>query len=151
MSDYPFRRFCRSFKYAARGLHLCLHERNFRFHTVAAGYVLLMARHFLTTPAQWCVLILTIALVLCAEGVNTAIEQVVDLVCPERDARAARAKDIAAGAVLVCAIAAAAVACVLFLRWEPWRALLLLWQRQWWRPLLLFGSLAGALYLVFRK
>ena len=151
MNNSPILRFFRSFRYAARGVRLCLRERNFRFHTVAAIYVLVLARHFLETSAQWCALILTIALVLCAEGVNTAIEHLVDLACPQQDRRAANAKDAAAGAVLICAVAAVAVACILFLRWEPWRALFILWSEQWWRPLLLFGSLAGALYLVFRK
>lgn len=151
MSNSPVVRFIRSFRYAARGVCLCLRERNFRFHTVAAAYVLLLARHFLQSAGEWCALILTIALVLCAEAVNTAVEQAVDLACPRQDERAARAKDAAAGAVLLCAVAAVAVACALFLRWDAWLSLFALWGRQWWRPVLLVATLVPALYFVFRK
>lgn len=143
--------FGRSFNFAAKGIARCLQERNFRFHAVAAVYVLIMARHFLQTAGEWCALILTVALVLCAEAVNTAVEHAVDLACPEHNPRAGAAKDVAAGAVLLCALAAVAVACVLFLRWDAWRALFVLWGKQWWRPALLATTLAASLYVVFRK
>lgn len=147
----PVRSFFRSFWYAAAGLAACLRERNFRFHVVAAVYVPILGRHFLQSAGEWCALILTIALVLAAEAVNTAVERLVDLVCPQRDERAKIAKDAAAGGVLVCAVAAVAVACVLFGRWEAWSALFALWREQWWRPLLLGASLVPSLYFVFHK
>lgn len=150
-NNNPVVAFVRSFGYAARGLARCAQERNFRFHLVAGFYVLLMARHFLQSAGEWCALVLTVALVLCAEAVNTAVEQLVDLVCPERDDRAKVAKDAAAGAVLVVALAAVAVACALFLRWDAWRALVAVWAEQWWRPVLLGASLIPSVYFVFRK
>ncbi len=147
----PFAAFGRSFGFAGRGIKRCLKERNFRFHLMAAVHVLAIARHFVQSAGEWCALVLTVALVLALEAVNTAVEHTVDLVCPERDERAAAAKDIAAGAVLIAALGAVAVACVLFLRADAWRALLALWRVQWWRPTLLGTSLAAWMYFVFRK
>ena len=63
---------------------------------------------------EWIALILTIALVLGMEAVNTAVESVVDLVSPEYHPLAKQAKDVAAGAVLLVAIGAACVALLLF-------------------------------------
>ena len=94
------RAFLRSFRYAARGLVLCLHERNFRVHLVISAYMyacLAVPGWFVLTHGQWAVLIATNALVLAAEAFNTAIEAVVDLACPDIHPLAARAKDIAAG------------------------------------------------------
>jgi diacylglycerol kinase (ATP) len=59
--------------------------------------------------------VLCIGMVVAAELVNTAIESVVDLVSPERHPLAAQAKDVAAAAVLVCAVAAAIVGLIIFI------------------------------------
>lgn len=147
----PFAAFCRAFGFAGRGVARCLKERNFRFHLMAAVHVLAVARHFVQNAAEWAVLALTVALVLALEAVNTAVEHAVDLACPERDERAAAAKDMAAGAVLIAALGAVLVACVLFLRADAWRALVVLWREQWWRPTLLGVSLAVWSYFVFRR
>ncbi len=63
---------------------------------------------------EWIILILTIALVLAMEAVNTAIEAVVDLASPQFHPVAKLAKDVAAGGVLLAAIGALAVAFLLF-------------------------------------
>ena len=59
-------------------------------------------------------LIVAIALVWFAELINTAIEYVCDLVSPEHDERVKRAKDIGAGAVLICAMGAALIGVLTF-------------------------------------
>ena len=46
---------------------------------------------------------------------NTAIEKLVDLVSPERHPVAGQVKDIAAGAVLICAVAAAIIGLIIFI------------------------------------
>jgi len=56
----------------------------------------------------WAIVALAIGLVFAAELLNTALEAVVDLVCPEQHPLAKLAKDCAAAAVLVAALAAAA-------------------------------------------
>lgn len=141
----------RSFGYAAKGIAACVKERNFRVHIVAAIYVPLFARHFLHTAGEWTALVLTIALVMVTEAVNTAVEQMVDNLCPERHPIAGRVKDIAAGAVLISAIAAVAVAAVLFADRQAWTTLFALWCEQWWRPLLFTASVPFAAWFIFRK
>ena len=147
----PLCAFARGFGFAARGIAQCWRERNFRFHVAAAVHVLPFARHFVRSTAEWCVLVLTVALVLCLEAVNTAIERVVDLACSDYDERAKVAKDAAAGAVLIAACAAVAIACVGLVRVDAWQTLWALWKEQWWRPTALGVSLAVWMYLVFRK
>ena len=147
----PLFAFGRGFGFAARGVARCWRERNFRFHVAAAVHVLPFARHFVESAAEWCVLVLSVALVLCLEAVNTAVEHAVDLACPDYDERAKVAKDVAAGAVLIAAIASVAVACVGLARVDAWHALLALWKEAWWRPIALGGSLAVWMYLVFRR
>lgn len=68
------------------------------------------------TRTEWIVIILCIGVVIAAELFNTAIEKLVDLVSPERHPIAGQVKDIAAGAVLVCAVAAAIIGIIIFSR-----------------------------------
>ena len=76
---------------------------------VVAGVVLRVS------PVEWAVLVLCIGVVLAAEAFNSAIERIADYLTLERDDRIRDIKDLAAGAVLLCAIAAATVGCVIFL------------------------------------
>lgn len=84
-------------------------ELSFRTHSAAAlgvGLVLLLKR---PAPVWWAVLILTCALVMAAELLNTALEHTLDLLHPEPHDSVRIAKDCAAGAVLVLSIAAVCV------------------------------------------
>jgi len=138
------RAFARSFRYAFRGLALCLRERNFRFHMALAAYMfgyLLLFDWFALTRAQWAVLVLAAAAVLFSEGMNTALEALVDLVSPERHPLAAMAKDVAAGAVLVCSLGALAVGAAVLWQPEAFRAMAAYYKA---KPLMLL-ALAGAL------
>jgi diacylglycerol kinase len=60
-------------------------------------------------------LILTIVLVIAAEGLNTAVETLVDFISPGHDPRAGKIKDLTAGAVLVTAIGSIVVGFLIFL------------------------------------
>jgi len=75
---------------------------------VSAGFALDIDR------IEWLILTLTIAAVWSLEAVNTAFESICDVASPEHHPQVARAKDIAAGAVLIAAIAAIAVAMLIF-------------------------------------
>jgi diacylglycerol kinase (ATP) len=104
-----------SFRYAIAGLrYLLWTQRNAKIHTaiglaaVALGFVLGIDRY------EWLTLTLTIAMVLAAEGVNTAIEAAVDLASPSYHPLAKIAKDVGAGTVLLTAIAAVIVGMLLF-------------------------------------
>lgn len=107
--------FFRGFKYAWRGIIYCIkNERNMRFHTVAALYVLIFARFFNFTREALAVIMLTIGIVMALEAVNTAIEELCDKVSPEKNEFIKHCKDAAAGAVLIAAIFAAVVGIILF-------------------------------------
>lgn len=66
------------------------------------------------TPGEWAALIVVIALVLILEGLNTALELVADLASPTVHPKAKAAKDVAAGMVLIAALASLAVAAARF-------------------------------------
>ena len=141
--------FLRSFVYAGRGIWFCIrHERNFRIHMVAAAYVLIFAPYFSLTRGEWAALLAIIGLVTAAEAVNTAVEQTVNLAAPGRRTRARVAKDAAAGAVLLCAVAAAAAGVLLFARWEVWLCILSDFRTNWWKPLFLLLSLFLSLWFI---
>ena len=88
-------------------------QRNFRFHLAAALLVLLVASWLKVTLNAWAVLILTISNVLVVELINTAIEVMVDMVSPEYHPLAKNVKDLAAGAVLLVAMASVVVGLVI--------------------------------------
>ena len=81
-------------------------QRHMLFHLVAAILVLVGALALSLTLHEFALLALAITLVLFAELVNTAIEVVVDLVSPDFHPLAQRAKDVAAGAVLLASVGA---------------------------------------------
>ena len=82
-------------------------ERHLRYHFVAAIAVLLLALFFRVTALEFFLLVLAAVLVIFAELMNTAIEALVDLATSEYHELAKRAKDVAAGAVLVTSVGAA--------------------------------------------
>lgn len=103
-----------SFKAAFNGLFAGFRERNMIIHAAAAIAALMAAAFFRLSAVEYAVIILTIAAVMSAELFNTAIEKLVDMVSPEFSRPAGMVKDIAAAAVLVCAIGAVAIAAVIF-------------------------------------
>ncbi|WP_288840243.1 diacylglycerol kinase family protein [uncultured Bacteroides sp.] len=114
--QYDFKKQLRSFGYAWKGIRCCVgKEQNLSFHlivtvlTIIAGFLLDITR------TDWMIVILCIGVVIAAELFNTAIEKLVDLVSPERYPIAGQVKDIAAGAVLVCAATAAIIGLVVFI------------------------------------
>lgn len=112
MSDEPKRpTLLQSFNHAFQGMvHAVRSQRNMRIH-LAVAVVVLVASVFLNlTRLEFVAVLVAISLVLMMELVNTAVEIVVDMVTDKRDPRARVAKDLAAGAVLVAAINALAVA-----------------------------------------
>ncbi|MDR0977086.1 MAG: diacylglycerol kinase family protein [Prevotellaceae bacterium] len=112
---YDIKKQLKSFRYAWCGLKECARkEQNMCFHLVAAVLVVAVGAAFRITRTEWMLAVLCIGLVVAAELVNTAIESVVDLASPERHPLAARAKDVAAAAVLVCAVTAAVVGLIIF-------------------------------------
>jgi diacylglycerol kinase (ATP) len=101
----------RSFDHAFQGLvYSVRHQRNMRIHFAVAAVVLVASVFLDVSRSELVVVCVTIAFVLMAELINTAVEAVVDIITDEFDPRAKAAKDVAAGAVLVAAINSLVVA-----------------------------------------
>lgn len=92
-------------------------ERNFRIHVLATLVIVAAGWFFDVSEVDWILLILAIALVLGTELMNTAVEATVNLFSPDLHPLAKKAKDAAAGAVLISSLAAAVIGLIVF--WDP--------------------------------
>jgi diacylglycerol kinase len=111
-----FRKFIASFSFAIKGVILLFkEEQNAKVHLTAAVLVLLSAWFFHIEPYEWMTCIICIVMVFAAEGFNTAIEKLTDLVSPEIQPVAGKVKDLAAGAVFLISLGALAVGFLIFL------------------------------------
>jgi diacylglycerol kinase (ATP) len=100
-----------SFQHAFQGVLFFLRtQRNIRLMFLAAAAVFALAAWQEVAAWKWAALIVAVVSVLSAEMLNTALEAVVDLASPDYHELAKRAKDVAAGAVLVSVIGALALA-----------------------------------------
>lgn len=112
---YDYKKQLHSFGYAWQGIRGCIgKEQNLSFHLITSLAVIIAGIGFNISRYEWIAVILCIGLVIAAELFNTAIERLVDFVSPQRHPIAGQVKDIAAGAVLVCALAAIAVGLIIF-------------------------------------
>lgn len=105
----------KSFKYAFAGLAFMLRtQHNAWLHLIATVAVIAAGVALQINANDWRWLVVAIVLVWTAETINTAFEHLCDVVQPEFHGSVQRAKDIAAGAVLVCAIGAAILGAQVF-------------------------------------
>lgn len=110
------RTFTKSLSHALRGLAtLFRSQRNARIHLVIAIAVIGAGFLFKIYPGEWLAVVLCIALVLSMEAINTALELLADALHPDHHPLVGKAKDVAAGAVLLCALASVAVGAIIFL------------------------------------
>ena len=113
---HPRQTVVRSFAVAFSGIgRLAWRDRNFRFEFVSGIFAVALAVWLGLSRPEWAILVLTIALVLSAEALNTGVERAVDLASPQLHPLARDAKDFAAAGVLLAAIASVAVGLILFL------------------------------------
>ncbi len=111
----------RCFADATRGVCcVFVSERNFRIHCAAAFTAVLLGFLLKLSGGEWLAIVLCVGTVMAAEVFNTAIEYLADVVHPEMDPGIRRAKDAAAGGVLIASVAAAAVGAIVYLPaiWE---------------------------------
>ena len=109
-------RFKFSFRNAKGGLLIAFRtQRNLRIHFIAAGLAIVIAPFLQVSMLELLILLLTILIVLATELINTAIEFSVDLISPEFNHLAKKAKDVSAAAVLIAAIFAAIIGVLIFL------------------------------------
>ena len=107
--------FAKSVGFAMRGLLAVVKgERHFRIQLCVFAAVVALGFLLRLTVLEWVAVLMCSAMVLGAELFNTAIETVVDLVSPDFNELAGKAKDISAAAVWVIALFAAVVGMVLF-------------------------------------
>jgi diacylglycerol kinase (ATP) len=112
----PMKKLIRGFGFAFKGIgYAAATQLNFRIHLVASLTAALMGYALKVSANEWIWIIFCMALVMCAELLNTAIELLTDLVSPEWNQKAGHVKDVAAGAVLVTAIFALVTGTVIFL------------------------------------
>lgn len=105
-----------SFKYAFCGIAQSFKtERNMKIHILIMILVIIAGFVYKISPMEWIICIILFAFVISAELMNTAIETVVDMITKQKREDARIAKDVAAGAVLVSAIAAGIVGILIFL------------------------------------
>ncbi len=107
----------KSFGYAFNGIWLCIKNcRNFRIHMIAVLYVMYFSRFYDFDVAIYGILFLTFAMVLTAECINSSLEYTCNSVTDKYNENIKKAKDTAAGAVLICAIFAIFIALLFFSR-----------------------------------
>ncbi len=113
---YDFKKQIRSFGYAWKGIRCVMgKEQNLSFHLIATLCAVTGGVFFSITRMEWIAVILCIGMVIGAELFNSAIERIVDLVSPQRHPLAGQIKDIAAGAVLICALTALIIGLIIFI------------------------------------
>jgi undecaprenol kinase/diacylglycerol kinase (ATP) len=105
----------KSFQYAGEGLAWVFnHHRNFRIY-IGVGIVATILAYFLNIPkTEFVIILFTVALCLIAELLNTAIEEVTDLITIRWSHQAKVAKDVGAALSLVAAITAAIIGILIF-------------------------------------
>jgi diacylglycerol kinase (ATP) len=105
----------RAFRDAGRGmLSLVRSQAHARFHLLATIAAVGLGFYAGLSRMEWCAVLAAIGLVWLAEAFNTAIEFLTDLVQPEQHPLAGKAKDVAAGGVLIASICAAVIGALVF-------------------------------------
>lgn len=113
---FSWRKRARGFRYAWSGVRMLVgSEHNARIHCAAAVLAVALGLALGLDAGEWIAVTLCIGGVLMAEGFNSAVEAVCDLVSPAPHPLVKRAKDIAAGAVLIMAATALVCGCIIFI------------------------------------
>jgi diacylglycerol kinase len=105
-----------SFKYATIGVKILLKEPNARIQVIVAIALVVTGSIRGLDGVHWALLFLAMGLVLVAESMNTAIEYLSDHVCGDKwEEEIGKVKDVAAGGVLIAAIASIFIGIFVFL------------------------------------
>jgi diacylglycerol kinase (ATP) len=105
----------RSMFYAQRGIRLMLRsQHNAWIHAAATMAVITAAFIFKCDRSEWCWLVIAMMSVWTAEALNTAFEFLCDVASPAFHPTVEKAKDVAAGGVLISAIGAAVIGAIVF-------------------------------------
>ena len=114
MVSYLNRRI-RSFKYAFNGLFILIKdEPNARIHLLAALGVLVLGIYFKLSSVDWLFICVAISLVFAFELINAALENLCDKLSEAPHPLIKKAKDLAAGAVLISALSSIIIGVLVF-------------------------------------
>jgi diacylglycerol kinase (ATP) len=105
----------RSFRYAIAGIVRMIRcQHNAWIHALATIVVLIAGFYFQLNQSEWCWIVVAISMVWTAEALNTAFEFLADAASPNFHPVVRDAKDVAAGAVLLTAVAATIIGAIIF-------------------------------------
>ena len=105
----------KSVKYAFKGAFLLVTtESSIKIQFCIGIIMTILGFYYQLSTTEWIIQILTIALIMAIEGLNTAIEEIADFIHPEHHTKIGLIKDLAAGAVFIFAIAASIVGCIIY-------------------------------------
>lgn len=142
----------KSFKNAARGFRtVTRHERNFRVHIVMMLYVIFFSVIGRAERGDVACFVLCFGIMLAAELINTAFELLCDEVTEQYSERIRDVKDIAAGAVLVSAIASAVVGLMTFLSPAVFGNVMACFSQHVWVLVAFLLSVPLAVLFIFRR
>ena len=106
----------KSVGFALRGALLLIRtEASIKVQVFIAIVMTAAGFFFDISNVEWILQILTIAIIMGTEGLNTAIEKVSDFVQPEFDEKIGFIKDVSAGAVMIVSIGATIIGCIIYL------------------------------------
>ncbi len=106
----------KSFTYAIEGIKSAVkNEQNMKIHLLMMEVVIIFGLILNINYYEWLIILICIMIVISGELFNTSIEKAVDLASPNQNPIAKLSKDIAAGAVLVCAIFSSIIGLIIFL------------------------------------
>ena len=108
-------RLIKSFGFAINGLKSCLKEPNFKIHIGMAILSVILGFVLHISDMEWMVVIICIALVLAFEMLNTALEQMCNIIYPGFNPFVKIVKDVSASAVLIVAIMAVVCGAIIFI------------------------------------
>lgn len=115
VKNFDIRRIPGSFRFAARGIwHVLRSEQNLQIHLIATIAAITLAVLFRVSTIELALILLAIGFVLASEILNTVIEDFLDIIHPQHHESIRRIKDALAGAVLLAALIAITVGCLIF-------------------------------------
>ncbi len=108
----------KKFGYAFRGIYVSLKEESSLVVHFVIGTIVMVLGIILNSEmsyTDWCIVVLLVAIIISMELLNTAIENIIDVVMFEYNVNAKKIKDISAAATLVLTIASVVIGLVIFI------------------------------------
>jgi len=116
MPGFNFKKLAPNFKFAFSGVRIIIREKQpFRIMIISAILVIVAMICFNLSLIHKIIILFTIVLVLSLELLNSVIEKLLDFICPQKNGKVKKIKDMSAGVVLIASIGAALIGILIFL------------------------------------